>query len=139
MDKNYEVRNTLESDYEELIDWWTWHRFKAPSRIMLPDDFSDGVMISYKGENVCAGFVYRTSASAFFKCEFIVSTYKVKDKMIRHKSLLILIEALKFMCKKMGAKIIYTSLVNSNLIDKYLECDFVKGSINCVEMVYSFE
>jgi len=138
MENKFDVRNTEEADYVELVDWWKWHKFTPPVRIMLPDDFSSGLMVSKDGENICAGFIYTTSASKLFKVEFIVSTYKVKDRQIRDEALKFLITGLIYMCKQMGAKLIYTNIWEGkkNLIESLNECGFLYGSKNCQEMIY---
>lgn len=134
---NFEVRNTREEDYEIICDWWRfWPKWEPQPRWMLPDNLSDGLMVSFKGENLCAGFIYRTSASKLFKCEFIISSYKIKDRQARKEGIIFLIQGLKYLAKQMGAKVIYTSLNNDALIDKYLDCGFIEGSKGCTEMVY---
>lgn len=135
MAEKFEVRNTDGKDYEELCDWWKWHKFTAPPFEILPDDKSHGLMISYNGENICAGFVYATSSKVLFWTEFIVSTYKIKDKKIRKDALLFLIKGLNYMAKEMGAKVIYTNVVNPSLVKRYLESGYIEGSKNNIAMV----
>ena len=135
MDIKFEVRNTNIDDYKELCDWWKFWKFKAPPLFILPDDKSDGLMVSYKGENLCAGFIYSTSSSSLFHVEWIVSTYKIKDKLVRKEGLNFLINGLGYMGKQMGAKVIYTSLVNPMLIKRYADCGWNEGSKNATEMV----
>ena len=135
MDTKFNYRNTTEEDYEIMKDWWKWHRFKAPQRHILPDNFSDGLMISHEGENLCSGFIYRTSSSSLFWIEWIVSTYKVRDKELRAESLRFLISGLMYMAKQSGAKVIYTSLINPHLKQAYLDCGFVVGSKSADELV----
>lgn len=142
METKLDIRNTCENDYVELCDWWVKHRFGNVPRYILPDNISSGLMVSFNGENICAGFVYKTSSSSFFYVEWIVSTYKrqFKDKTenreFRDNALKYLINGLVYMCKEMGAKTIYTSLRNPNLINKYSDCGFVLGSSNTQEMVF---
>lgn len=128
-------RNTREEDLVELVDWWKWHRFTPPVREMLPDDLSSGIMVMDGNENICAGFVYSTSASALFHIEFIVSTYKVRDKELRKEALMLLIGGLKYMAKEMGAKIIFTNLVSQNLKKSFLDNGFIVGSKNSEELI----
>lgn len=137
MDIKFEFRNTQEFDYQEMVEWWKWHRFKPVPRHVLPDNFCDGIMLSYKGENLCSGFIYRTSSSSLFWIEWIVSTPKIKDKELRAKGLRKLIEGLTYMGKQMGAKVIYTSLINSKLKEAFLDSGFVMGSSKADEMIYN--
>jgi len=134
----FEYRNIQEDDYSILVDWWKWHRFPAPPREILPDNISDGIMVSVNGENVCAGFVYRTSSSSLFWCEWIVSSYKIRDKEVRKKAISNLIEAIKFLANEMGAKVIYTSLINPLLKQAYLDSGFVVGSSSADELIFRF-
>ena len=131
----FKCRNTKEEDLVELVDWWKWHRFTPPVREMLPDDISSGIMVTLDGQNICAGFLYSTSASKLFHIEYIVSTYKVRDKEIRKEALRYLIGGLKYMAKEMGAKIIFTNLVNQNLKKSFLDNDFIVGSKNSEELI----
>lgn len=135
MEENFKVRNLIETDYIELLDWWKWHRFPAPSRELLPDDISTGVMVSKNGENICAGFVYATSSSNLYWIEWIVSTYKVRDKQIRKEAIRILIDTLSGLVSEVNGKYIYTSLKNQNLVQSYLDCGFIKGSEGTIEMM----
>lgn len=135
MSKKFQVRNTTDKDYSELVDWWKWHRFPAPPFDILPDNKSNGLMVSYKGKNLCAGFVYSTSSSSLYWIEWIVSTPHIKDKEVRKEGLKFLVNGLSYMAQQMGAKVIYTSLINPKLIETYSECGFVQGSKNATEMI----
>lgn len=137
MDISFDCRNLTESDYVELCDWWDfWPSWEPTPRFMLPDNMANGLMVSYKGKNLCSGFIYSTSSSSVFHCEYIVSSYKIKDKKVRSEGILFLMKGLRYMAEQMGAKVIYTSLNNEFLIDYYLKCGYIKGSENCTEMVY---
>jgi len=127
------TRFTTPEDYPELVTWWKWFRFPAPAPDMLPNNLKDGIMISINGENICAGFIYRTPSS-FAWLEFIVSNPAIKDKSIRKESLELLINTITEMAKKLGFKLIFTSVKNENLINKYTDCGYVKGS-HSYEMV----
>ena len=128
-----ETRFTTPEDYPELVTWWKWFRFPAPLPETLPNNLKDGIMISHNGENVCAGFIYRTP-SAFAWLEFIVSNPHIKDKSIRKESLELLINTISQVAKNLGFKVIFTSVKNENLINKYLDCGFTKES-HSFEMV----
>lgn len=136
MENKFDYRNTEESDMPELIDWWKWWKFRDPHRLMLPDNINNGMMVSLNGENICAGFVYSTSASSLFHVEFIVSNYNVKDRIIRSEALDFLILGLKHIAVEMGAKIIYTHIVHPNLVKRFIKLGYLKGSENSTELVY---
>ncbi len=133
-----QVRLTTKEDYTELCDWWRWHRFTAPSLELL-DNLRFGIMISHKGENICAGFVYFTNARAYGMLEFVVSTYKIRDKKIRKKAIQLLLFSLQELAKKQGVKMLFSSLRNQNLIKHYKDCGFIKGSTNTTEMICFLE
>jgi len=140
MDAQLTIRNLKESDYTDtLLDWWKWHRFPAPPRFILPDNISDGLMVEYNGKPLCAGFLYSTSSKYLFHVEWVVSTYKIKDKDIRKKGIHLLINGLSYVAREQGARAIYTSLVRKNLIDRYKECGWVEGSRNATEMIKAFQ
>lgn len=135
MEYNFDIRNTNDEDYKELLTWWEWHKFKAPPFDVLPDNKSDGLMISLNGENICAGFIYRTSSSVLFWTEFIVSTFKIKDREIRKQALICLINGLNYIAKEMGAKVVYTNVVSPSLVKRYLDCGYLEGSKNNYALV----
>ena len=127
------TRLTTKEDYRELVSWWKWHRFTPPTADMLPNNLKDGVMVSLDGVNCCAGFIYRTPSS-FCWCEYIVSNPEVKDKKIRTEALTLLINSITELSKNMNFKIIFTSVKNENLINKYASCGYLKGT-STTEMI----
>lgn len=122
-----DIKFTTKDLYPELVSWWKWHRFPAPSIDMLPNSLKDGIVISKNGVNICAGFLYRTPSS-FCWLEYIVSNPEVKDKKLRAESLELLINSIIQLAQKMGFKLIFTSVKNENLIKKYVTCGFVIGT-----------
>lgn len=133
-----EYRLTTNEDYPELVTWWKWFRFEPPKIEMLPNNMLDGVIISENGVNIFAGFIYRTP-SAFCFMEFIVSNPAIKDRKLRKEALSLLIGVISQLAKKMGFKLIYSSIKNESLINHYLDNGFVKGSLNCTEMIKIIE
>lgn len=129
------IRLTTHQDYSELSDWWKWHRWSNPPTIELLDNLKYGIMVSNEQQNICAGFLYFTNARAFALLEFIVSTYKVKDKTKRKDALELLIASLLDIAKKRGVKTIFTSVRHPSLIQRYKDCGFVITSKNSNEMV----
>ena len=129
-----DLRLTHKKDYEELVTWWKWFRFEPPAIDLLPNNMKDGIMITLGDQNICAGFVYRTT-SGFCWVEFIVSNPLIKDRKVRKDALTLLIDSLSVFAKKTGAKVIYTSLKNESLINHYKSCGYVLGSKGCQEMI----
>lgn len=127
------VRNLLEEEYISLCEFWKFWRFPAPKREMLPNDFKYSVAVTNEENIVCAGFLYITP-SAFCFIEFIVSNPSVRDRIIRREALILLIDTISSLATKMGFKLMFTFVKNENLINKYLECGFVKGSAS-IEMI----
>ena len=130
-----QIRMTVESDYEELTDWWYWHRWSEPPSIELLDNLRFGIMVHDGNENICAGFIYFTNAINFGLMEYIVSTYKVRDKEIRTQAMSLLIDSLKNLAYSKDVKVIFSSLKNKSLINHYKKAGFVIGSDNSTEMV----
>ena len=130
----FKVRLLEKDDYENtLLKWWKDWKWDAPTKDFLPEDGTGGMMISKGDTEICAGFLYFTNSKAAW-CEFVVSNkeYKDKDRPLAIKALL---EALAEMGRWKGAKYVYTSLKNKNLIDKYIECGYVQGSTSCTELI----
>lgn len=130
-----QIRLTQKKDYHELYDWWMWHRWSNPPTLELLDDLKFGVMISLGEENICAGFLYFTNAKAFGLLEFIVSSYKVKDKMVRSDALKLLIYSLCDIAKKKDIKALFSSVRHESLIQHYKDCGFIITSKNSNELI----
>lgn len=131
---NLKVRLTNKEDYQELCEWWKWHRFPAPSLELL-DNLRFGLIVSNGTENICAGVIYFTNAKHYALMEYIVSTYKVRDKKTRTEAIQFLIHSLQELAKQKGVKVLVSSLRNSHLVEHYKQCGFVIGSENTKEMV----
>lgn len=129
------VRFLDSSDYDILVEWWKFWRFQPPTREVLPNNGLSGIVIeSEEYGMICSGFLYITNSPISW-IEFIVSNPLVKDKNTRNKALLMLIDELTLLAKNNGSNVIYSSLKNENLINKYLDSGFVKGGINATEMI----
>lgn len=131
-----QTRYLQENDYNTLVKWWKENRFPVPPRDFLPNNGLDGIIVSIDGRDICAGFIYDTSAKSLAWIEYIVCDFQVKDKDTRYKALTFLIKNLIGICDKMGKKYIYTSLKNHGLIHKFKDCGFIEGSKNTTEMVF---
>lgn len=130
-----EVRYLSENDYETILtEWWKGWRWTPPSREMLPQNGTGGVIVSIDGEDICAGFIYFTNSSMAW-LEYIVSNPSYKERGNRKIALKKLINVLSSLANDNGFKYIYTSLKNKHLIDRYSECGFISGDSNCQEMI----
>lgn len=129
----FKARLLKENDYEQLVDWWKFWRFPAPPKECLPDNGTCGLMITKDGIDICAGFIYFTNSKIAW-IEFIVSNpdYKAKD---RQNAIEILITELSNIISNKDYHIIFTSLKNENLINRFESCGFVKGTGGSTEMV----
>ncbi|MDM1494987.1 hypothetical protein HX063_06110 [Myroides odoratimimus] len=126
----FSVRIIKEEDYPELLTWWKWHRFPAPDLEMLPNS---GVMLSKEGINICAGYIFFTNSKICW-IEFIVSNpnYRESDRKEAIKELIL---QLGYIAKDNGFKVAYTNLKNPSLINRFADCEFIKGSTNTTEMI----
>lgn len=129
-----QIRLTTPEDYPQLVSWWQWHRFPPPP-IELLDNLRFGIMVHDGETNIAAGFIYFTNAKAYGMLEFVVSTYKVRDKKIRKQAIQKLLLTLIELAKSKGVKMLYSSIKNPNLMQSYIDCGFIKGSTNTTEMI----
>ena len=130
-----EFRFLEHEDYDTLCKWWKQNRFPPPPRDFLPNYGLDGIMVSKDGIEICAGFIYETSAPALAWIEFVVANFEVKDRGLRKEALNFLITELSTIAENMGKKYLYTNLKNQGLVERYKDCGYVVGSKGCVEMV----
>jgi hypothetical protein len=131
------IRWISNDDYATLVEWWKFWRFFPPTQDILPNNGLSGLVVTDENDNmICAGFLYATNSPIAW-IEFIVSNPEVKDKKVRKESLTFLIEELTNLAKENNFKVIYSSLKNENLMNKYLECGFKKAGINTTEMIKS--
>lgn len=130
------VRPLENKDYEILKQWWSFWRFPAPPIEMLPyNEGFEGVMVTDdSGKPMAAGFIYFT-VSKICWIEFIVSNPEVKDKEIRKRMLNGVIQELTRWAEMEGCKWVFTSLKNQNLMSRFEDCGFEKGSTNATEMM----
>jgi hypothetical protein len=129
-----DVRVITEHDYDNILKpWWKAWKWEAPSKDMLPDNGTGGVIVSKNGVDICAGYMYYTNSSMAW-LEYIVSNMEYKEKD-RKEAIEFLINVLSAIAQDKGFKYIYASLKNVHLIKKYENCGFIKGDENCKEMV----
>ena len=105
----------------------------APSRKMLPENGTGGVMVSKDGIDICAGFVYFTNSTMAW-VEYIVSNkeYRISD---RGDAIELLITTLSVIARDKGYEFVYASVKNKPLIQKYERCGFKLGDQDCQELI----
>jgi len=118
-------------DYENLLKWWKFWRFPAPSLNSLP---TTGMIVNLNGVDAVCGFIYLTNSNMCW-LEFIVSNPDVKNKEDREMCINECINRLCDLAKEMGYVFVYTSLKNENLQNKYLSCGFLEASSGCKEYI----
>lgn len=129
-----EVRYLNDADYSDtLVKWWESWGWTAPSRDMLPENGTGGVMVSKEGIDICAGFVYFTNSTMAW-VEYVVSNkdYRMSD---RAEAIELLITTLSVIARDNGYKFVYASVKNKPLIHKYERCGFKIGDHDCQEMI----
>ena len=132
------VRALNANDYDEiLVGWWNDWGFDAPSRDFLPQDGAGGLIVFDGDDPVCAGFMYATNSKVAW-IEWIISSKTYRKKPTRREAIDLLIHTLTHICKIKGAKYVYSSNDNKNLIDCFIKSGFKKGSTNLTELIKIF-
>lgn len=129
-----EIRQLKTEDYPTLLKWWADNRFPAPPQSSLPENGTNGLMVSKDGVELCAGFWYDTNSDLAW-IEFIVANFDVKDREIRKQSQNTLILNLIKWIKANEKKAAFTSVKNRGLIERFKDCGFIVGSNNTTEMI----
>jgi len=123
------------SDYSILVNWWAWNRFPSPPKEMLPNMGLGGMMVvDENGNNICAGFLYNTD-SALSWIEFIVASPDIKDREIRRKGLVFLIESLTNEARERGYLAVFASIKVESLIQRYIEAGYSADGKKSTELV----
>jgi len=126
------IKPLSDKDYDEvLLGWWKDWRWTAPPKDFLPDR---GYMVYYNDEPVCAGYMYVTNSNVVL-LEWIISSFKFKDKKIRREALLTLIGSVTSLAEAIDKKYVYSLLKSNPLINLYEELGFVRGGNNGQEMI----
>ena len=102
----FNVRKLTEQDYSMLVDWWKWWRWSPPSKNLLPDNGTGGIIIEKNNIPVVAGFLYFTN-SEMVLLEWIVSNPKYKESD-RKDAIEMLINVSEQVCRKENKKYMFT-------------------------------
>lgn len=129
------ARNLVESDYEDLVEYWKWNRFPPPPKEMLPNNALSGMMVVDEfGNNICGGFLYETNSGIAW-CEFIVASPLIKDRKVRKEGQVFLIKALCEKARKKGYLAVFSSIKYDALIERYIEAGFSKDNLKSTELI----
>jgi len=121
-----------EKDYDDVLcEWWKDWRWKAPAKDFLPER---GYMVYYNDEPICAGYMYVTNSNVVL-LEWIISSFKFKNKKVRKEALYMLIVTVTSLAEGLGKKYVYSLLKNESLINIYKELGFNKGGNSGQEMI----
>lgn len=130
-----EARNLVESDYDILSEWWKWNRFPIPPKGILPNMGLGGKMVVDElGNNICSAFLYNTD-SALAWIEFVVASPHIKDREIRRKSQVLLIESLTNEARERGYLAVFASIKSESLIQRYIEAGYSADSLKTTELI----
>jgi hypothetical protein len=131
-----DIRIAEHTDYETLKDWWGFWRFPAPSRPSLPQyqqGYFNGLIVSYNGKDIAAGFLYETNSSMCW-IEYIVTNPKTSSEE-REEAILRVLEELSSSARELGYSIVFSSLKNESLIGKYKKSGFIEGTKGTTELI----
>lgn len=122
-----------DEDYPVLCEWWADNNFPAPPKEMLPQNGLGGVMITKKGIDICAGFIYTTNSKIAWM-EFIVANYNYREKD-RKEAIMLLIDNLCYIAQNLGFKAVFSSVKNPFLINHFKNSGFSVDCAKSTEMV----
>mgnify|MGYP003629440567 FL=1 len=102
----FNARKLTDQDYSMLVDWWKWWRWSPPSKNLLPNNGTGGIIIEKNNIPVVAGFLYFTN-SEMVLLEWIVSNPKYKESD-RKDAIEMLINVSEQVCRKENKKYMFT-------------------------------
>jgi hypothetical protein len=125
------------SDYDEfLIGWWDEWGWVPPTRDFLPDDGKGGILVSYDGIPVCAGFLYTTNSKVAW-VDWIISDRSFRKEEERKECIRLLVSTLTNIAKKTGHKFAYALIKHKGLIEAYESLGYISGDNYTSEMIKS--
>ena len=126
MDWKLIMRLFTYKDYKTLHEWWKAYDWQSVPYNCLP---KTGYII----DGYCAGFLYKTDSNIAW-LEWIISN-KNANKEEKAKALDSLISKLIDDAKKEGFKLIFTSVSNKSLVDRYKQHGFNVTDENMVNLI----
>jgi hypothetical protein len=126
------IKPLSDNDYDDILcGWWKDWKWTAPKKDFLPDM---GYMVYYNDEPICAGYMYITNSNVVL-LEWIISSFKFKDRKIRKEALLMLVQTITSLATTLEKKYVYSLLKSKSLIEIYQELGYMKGDSNTQEMI----
>lgn len=124
-------------DYDTLLKWWKDNRFPPPSLDDLPmvNGYLEGIIVSEKGIDLCAGFIIDTTVKNGCMFEYPVANFDIKDRVLRKKAMQFLLKSVSDICREMNKKYIFISLKHPNLKKSLLDNGFITTSSGTTEMI----
>jgi hypothetical protein len=130
----FNARKLREEDYDNTLKgWWTDWGGEIPPRSSLAENGVGGVMVSKGDTDICAGYLYQTNSDIAF-CEFVVSNYNYREKD-RGQAIEFLIETISQLAKIMGARVMWATVFNKSLVQKYKNTGYIQTQDRCIELV----
>lgn len=131
---DFDFRWLEENDYDTLCKWWKDWRWKPPSRQMLPENGTHGIIVSCSGDEVCAGFLYYTNSGICF-IEYVISNFEIKHRKMRKEAIKLLIQLLSSVAKNEGYVLAFTFTGSKPLQETFKQAGFFEGTTNSTEMI----
>jgi hypothetical protein len=126
------IKPLSDNDYDNILcGWWKDWKWTAPKKDFLPET---GYMVYYNDEPICAGYMYITNSNVVL-LEWIISSFKFKDRKIRKEALFMLVQTITSLSANLGKKYVYSLLKSKSLIEIYQELGFGTGDQNGTEMI----
>lgn len=126
----YSIQAVTKENYPILEGWWKAHNWPVIPLDHLP---KTGYIVYEQGNPTIAGFAYKTD-SAFCLFEFIVANPLIKG-LRRDIAFSLLTDAVVKYCMGVGAKTLFISASNANLIAKLEKNGFTKTDLNMTNMI----
>jgi len=129
------IRKLRSEDRSTLLDWWEDWGFKlVPSKDMLPEDGTGGVIVEDEnGIGICSIFIY-TSNSKLCHMSWPLSNKKFKDKKIKNKAFELIFSGVRSICNRHCGKyiIFYGEDKNFKFQERLKEQGFYKTNNNAL-------
>tara|TARA_R100001143_G_scaffold15916_1_gene18216 strand:- start:34 stop:441 length:408 start_codon:yes stop_codon:yes gene_type:complete len=133
----FNARKLTEQDYSMLVDWWKWWRWSPPSKNLLPNNGTGGIIIEKNNIPVVAGFLYFTN-SEMVLLEWIVSNPKYKESD-RKDAIEMLINVSEQVCRKENKKYMFTIGRSKHLRETHEKLGWSVDSKSSYEIIKNLE
>ena len=133
----FNARKLTDQDYSMLVDWWKWWRWSPPSKNLLPNNGTGGIIIEKNNIPVVAGFLYFTN-SEMVLLEWIVSNPKYKESD-RKDAIEMLINVSEQVCRKENKKYMFTIGRSKHLRETHEKLGWSVDSKSSYEIIKNLE